>query len=114
MDSQLPGFCLTLPSPTPAIYHKAMELVQRKPEECLMVAAHAYDLRAAKAVYVSSKQTSIQTSDRPIPVVCKLPTYSGGQKICVRICSRYDVTTIAFTMTQREIGDRGWLHLPRM
>lgn len=37
--------------PDPAIYHKAIELLGHKPEECLMVAAHAYDLEAAKKMY---------------------------------------------------------------
>ncbi|KAF2093460.1 haloacid dehalogenase [Rhizodiscina lignyota] len=36
--------------PDPAIYLKALELMQLKPENCAMVAAHAYDLRAAKKV----------------------------------------------------------------
>lgn len=36
--------------PDPAAYMKALELVRVKPEEVVMVAAHAYDLRGAKAV----------------------------------------------------------------
>ncbi|RDW62179.1 hypothetical protein BP6252_11612 [Coleophoma cylindrospora] len=36
--------------PDPRIYLKAIELLQLRPEECIMVAAHAYDLRAAKGV----------------------------------------------------------------
>ena len=31
-------------------YHKAMSLLKLKPEECVTVAAHAYDTRGAKAV----------------------------------------------------------------
>jgi HAD superfamily hydrolase (TIGR01493 family) len=38
--------------PDPEIYLKATRLLQRDPAECIMVAAHAYDLRAAKRVYV--------------------------------------------------------------
>lgn len=34
--------------PDLAIYNKAMDLMQLRPEDCVMVAAHAYDLRAAK------------------------------------------------------------------
>ncbi|RDW66851.1 hypothetical protein BP5796_09600 [Coleophoma crateriformis] len=36
--------------PDPKIYLKAIELLKLQPEECIMVAAHAYDLRAAKGV----------------------------------------------------------------
>ncbi|PWY87894.1 HAD-like protein [Aspergillus sclerotioniger CBS 115572] len=45
-SSQLLG----LTKPDPAIYRKALELLQVEPEEAVMVAAHAYDLRAAKGV----------------------------------------------------------------
>lgn len=41
---------LGMTKPDPAIYRKALELLKREPNECVMVAAHAYDLRAAKAV----------------------------------------------------------------
>jgi 2-haloalkanoic acid dehalogenase type II len=41
---------LGLTKPAPEIYQMAMELVKVTPQECVMVAAHAYDLRAAKAV----------------------------------------------------------------
>lgn len=43
-SSQLLG----LYKPNPDSYKKALELVQLKPEEVVMVAAHAYDLRGAK------------------------------------------------------------------
>ena len=36
--------------PDAEIYTKALELMQVGPSEAIMVAAHAYDLRAAKAV----------------------------------------------------------------
>lgn len=41
---------LGLTKPDPGIYLRALELLRRQPSECLMVAAHAYDLRAAKGV----------------------------------------------------------------
>lgn len=50
-DLLLSSELLGLTKPDPAIYHKAMKLLNRKPEECVMVAAHAYDLKAAKEVY---------------------------------------------------------------
>jgi HAD superfamily hydrolase (TIGR01493 family) len=43
---------LGLAKPDPAIYLKATELLKCKPEECVMVAAHADDLSAAKEAYV--------------------------------------------------------------
>jgi 2-haloalkanoic acid dehalogenase type II len=45
-SSQLFG----LTKPDPEIYHKALTLVGVEPQNSLMVAAHAYDLRAAKGV----------------------------------------------------------------
>jgi 2-haloalkanoic acid dehalogenase type II len=36
--------------PAPENYLKVLELLKLSPEECVMVAAHAYDLRGAKAV----------------------------------------------------------------
>ncbi|KAJ5117004.1 haloacid dehalogenase [Penicillium angulare] len=41
---------LGLYKPNLGAYRKALELVQRTPDEVVMVAAHAYDLRAAKAL----------------------------------------------------------------
>ena len=46
LSSQLLGFA----KPEPKIYVKALDLLRVKPEQVVMVAAHAYDLRAAKAV----------------------------------------------------------------
>jgi len=40
----------TIRQPDPAIYRRAMQLLRKEPRECMMVAAHAYDLRAAKQV----------------------------------------------------------------
>lgn len=37
------------------MYQKALELLKLEPEQCLMVAAHAYDLRAAAKMLMSSK-----------------------------------------------------------
>ena len=51
-DMLLSSELLGLTKPDPAIYRKAIELLGHEPEECLMVAAHAYDLRASKKVYV--------------------------------------------------------------
>ena len=51
-DLLLSSELLGLTKPDPAIYLKAIELLGHKPEECLMVAAHAYDLEAAKKMYV--------------------------------------------------------------
>lgn len=52
ISSLLPIFAslLIMEKPDPAIYNKALELMQLKSGECIMVAAHAYDLRAAKGV----------------------------------------------------------------
>ncbi|KAK4544371.1 hypothetical protein LTR36_004262 [Oleoguttula mirabilis] len=36
--------------PAPEAYNKGLELIKRAPEECVMVAAHAYDLRGARAI----------------------------------------------------------------
>ncbi|KAJ7291125.1 HAD-like domain-containing protein [Mycena rebaudengoi] len=48
---------LNLTKPDPRIYLKAVELLDLNPSDCIMVAAHAYDLRAAakigmKTIYV--------------------------------------------------------------
>lgn len=40
--------------PAPDNYHKALELLKLRPEECVTVAAHAYDLRGAKAVGIKT------------------------------------------------------------
>ncbi|KAJ7031637.1 haloacid dehalogenase [Mycena alexandri] len=51
---------LNLTKPDPRMYLKAVELLDLNPSDCIMVAAHAYDLRAAakigmKTVYVDRK-----------------------------------------------------------
>ena len=51
-DRLLSSEVLGLAKPDPAMYHKAMELLKCKPEECVMVAAHHDDLITAKEVYV--------------------------------------------------------------
>jgi HAD superfamily hydrolase (TIGR01493 family) len=43
---------LGLAKPDPAMYLKVIELLECKPEECVMVAAHHDDLITAKGVYV--------------------------------------------------------------
>ncbi|KAE8443308.1 hypothetical protein EG329_002024 [Mollisiaceae sp. DMI_Dod_QoI] len=58
-SSQLLG----LTKPDPAIYQKVMELMQLAPNDCVMVAAHAYDLRAAKAVGMRTVYIQRTTED---------------------------------------------------
>lgn len=41
---------LGLIKPDPKSYHKVLQLVRVKPKECVMVAAHAWDVRGAKDV----------------------------------------------------------------
>ncbi|GAD96288.1 hypothetical protein SCHCODRAFT_102954 [Paecilomyces variotii No. 5] len=54
---------LQLTKPDPAIYHKALELLQIPPEKSIMVAAHAYDLRAAKKVGMNTVYIKRDTED---------------------------------------------------
>lgn len=54
---------LGMTKPDPAIYRRAMELLRRKPEECVMVAAHAYDLRAAKGAGMQTVYLQRWTED---------------------------------------------------
>ena len=49
-DMLLSSELLGLTKPDPVIYRRALELLKMEPSECLMVAAHAYDVRAAKRV----------------------------------------------------------------
>jgi 2-haloalkanoic acid dehalogenase type II len=49
--------------PAPESYHKVLELVKLKPEETIMVAAHAYDLRGAKNVGMHTVYISRWTDD---------------------------------------------------
>ncbi|KAI9743790.1 MAG: hypothetical protein M1818_002524 [Claussenomyces sp. TS43310] len=58
-SSQLLG----LTKPDPAIYLKALDLMQLRPEECVMVAAHAYDLRAAAQVGMRTAYIHRTTED---------------------------------------------------
>lgn len=58
-SSQLLG----LTKPDPAIYKRALELMGLMPEECVMVAAHAYDLRAAKDVGMRTVYIRRETED---------------------------------------------------
>ncbi|KAK5121847.1 hypothetical protein LTR85_004722 [Meristemomyces frigidus] len=44
-------------------YSKGLELIKRTPEECIMVAAHAYDLRGAKAVGMKTVYVHRWTDD---------------------------------------------------
>ena len=45
------------------MYRKALELMQVGPSEAIMVAAHAYDLRAAKKVGMSTVYIQRSTED---------------------------------------------------
>jgi len=58
-SSELLGFI----KPAPEMYRTAMKLVKVKPDECVMVAAHAYDLRAAKAVGMKTVYVRRWTED---------------------------------------------------
>lgn len=49
--------------PAPEAYTKALELIKLKPEECVLVAAHAYDLRGAKAVGIRTVYIERWTDD---------------------------------------------------
>jgi FMN phosphatase YigB (HAD superfamily) len=52
-----------LTKPDPRIYEKAAELMGLKVEECIMVAAHAYDTRAAKDVGMQTVYIHRTTED---------------------------------------------------
>ncbi|BGP15019.1 hypothetical protein JCM10213_002836 [Rhodosporidiobolus nylandii] len=52
-----------IPQPDPAIYRKVLDLLQVQPEDALMVAAHAYDLRAAKQVGMKTAYIQRWTED---------------------------------------------------
>jgi 2-haloalkanoic acid dehalogenase type II len=54
---------LDMTKPDPAIYARAMQLLRRQPSECIMVAAHAYDLRAAKRVGMRTAYLQRWTED---------------------------------------------------
>ncbi|KAK0484726.1 haloacid dehalogenase [Armillaria novae-zelandiae] len=59
LSSQLLG----LTKPDPKIYQKAINLLDLKPAECLMVAAHAYDLRAAASTGMKTTYIHRPTED---------------------------------------------------
>ncbi|KAF3055575.1 Haloacetate dehalogenase H-2 [Daldinia childiae] len=50
--------------PAPEAYEKALRLVKVRPDEAVMVAAHAYDLRAAKALGMNTMYVYRWTDDR--------------------------------------------------
>ncbi|KAI8962719.1 HAD-like protein [Daldinia sp. FL1419] len=50
--------------PAPEAYQKALELVKVRSDEAVMVAAHAYDLRAAKALGMNTVYVYRWTDDR--------------------------------------------------
>jgi 2-haloalkanoic acid dehalogenase type II len=49
--------------PAPENYHRALELLNLRPEECVTVAAHNYDLRGAKAVGMKTVYVRRWTDD---------------------------------------------------
>lgn len=49
--------------PAPENYHKTLELLKLRPEECVTVAAHANDLRGAKAVGMKTVYVRRWTDD---------------------------------------------------
>ena len=49
--------------PAPENYQKVLELLKLKAEECVTVAAHAYDLRGAKAVGMKTVYVRRWTDD---------------------------------------------------
>ncbi|KAI0383685.1 HAD-like protein [Hypomontagnella monticulosa] len=55
---------LGVDKPAPEAYEKAMNLVKVRPEEAVMVAAHAYDLRAAKRLGLKTVYVYRWTDDR--------------------------------------------------
>ncbi|KAG7442822.1 haloacid dehalogenase [Guyanagaster necrorhizus] len=59
LSSQL----LNLTKPDPKIYQKAINFLDLKPEECLMVASHAYDLRAAARTGMKTAYIHRSTED---------------------------------------------------
>jgi 2-haloalkanoic acid dehalogenase type II len=62
-DMLLSSQLLGCTKPAAEFYLKALDLVKAKPEECIMVAAHAYDLRAAKAVGMQTVYIQRPTED---------------------------------------------------
>ena len=58
-SSQLLG----LTKPDPEIYLKALDQLQLNPSECVMVAAHAYDLAAAKSTGMKTVYVQRPTED---------------------------------------------------
>ncbi|ORY47187.1 haloacid dehalogenase [Leucosporidium creatinivorum] len=54
---------LGLTKPDPAIYRRCLSLLQLKPEETMMVAAHAYDTKAAQAVGMRTAYVRRTTED---------------------------------------------------
>lgn len=67
-DLPLSSQLLGLTKPDPAIYRRAMELLKREPGECCMIAAHAYDVRAARAVGMRTVYLWRWTEDREVDV----------------------------------------------
>ncbi|KAI1660230.1 haloacid dehalogenase [Daldinia decipiens] len=58
------GELLGVYKPAPEAYEKALGLAKVRPDEAVMVAAHAYDLRAAKALGTNTAYVYRWTDDR--------------------------------------------------
>ncbi|KAJ7135435.1 haloacid dehalogenase [Mycena crocata] len=54
---------LNLTKPDPEMYFKAVELLDLSPSDCIMVAAHAYDLRAAAKIGMKTIYVQRETED---------------------------------------------------
>ena len=84
-DLLLSSELLGLTKPDPAIYHQAIDILGHKPEECVMVTAHTYDLEAAKKMYphtlLDRDSLVMNEADKPA-VVCGLCTFNAGLRIC--------------------------------
>ncbi|KAK7042360.1 HAD-like domain-containing protein [Favolaschia claudopus] len=53
----------TLAKPDPQMYTRAVELLDMAPSDCVMVAAHAYDLRAAAKIGMKTVYIQRETED---------------------------------------------------
>jgi 2-haloalkanoic acid dehalogenase type II len=60
---------LGLTKPDPAMYRKAMDLVQLPPADCTMLASHLYDLAAAKSVGMRTVYVHRDTEDTGLDTI---------------------------------------------
>lgn len=71
---------LGLTKPDPAMYRKAIQLMGLEPEECIMVASHAYDLIAAKKVGMKTVYIKRETEDVDAEIQALFGDYAGDNK----------------------------------